>query len=128
MNDLVLKGQRLTKIFIGTYFGFVLLWLAFQIIFALEFNSNGLMALLFAWLGLMAYGGASWARWSLIALVVAWNALLIWMLSSLMSWQSWTTPILSAYIGIFGCISLVFIAGITLLKPVQAFFKYQQSK
>ena len=128
MNDLALKGQRVTKILLGAYFSFILLWLLFQILFTLEFNSNGLIALIFAWLGIMAYGGANWARWALVCGVILWNILLAWMFTSIMAWQTWTTPILSAYLGVFIAISLLFVGGLSFLKSVHAFFAFQQQK
>lgn len=127
MDAALLRGRKITRLILGSYFVFLGLWLAFQIVFTLEVNANLLIAAILGWVGLMAGRGDAWAKWALIGGVSAWAAYICWMLYTTMTWYPWTNSVLSWYMGAAVLFAAYICAGM-LLPPVTRWLAFKTNK
>lgn len=127
MDAALLRGRKITRIILGSYFGFLGLWLAFQILFTYEVNANLLIAAMLGWVGMMAGKGDNWAKWTLIGGILAWTGYVSWMLWRTMYWFPWTNTVLPWYMGA-ALLFAGFISVGMLLPPVSQWLRYKAAK
>jgi len=127
MDATLLRGNRLTKYLVSAYFAFVVLWLAFQIIFTYEVSTNLLTAAMLAWIGFMVWRGENWAKWALVAGLTIWGGFTVWMLAKIMAWYPWTNAILLWYVAAAALYCGLIVTGL-MLPSVNGFLTHKRNK